>query len=338
MLTVLDRLPPGLLEAAPAQLHAALAGPALIHLPGRRHEPLFVAALLHGNETTGWLALRALLQKYVGRTLPRALSIFIGNVAAARTGARRLPAQPDYNRVWAGDGTPEHVMARQVLDAMRTRGVFASIDLHNNTGRNPHYAIVNRLGHAFFQLATLFQRTVIYSRTPDTTLTHAFSALCPAVTLECGLPGGAHGTAHALDYLEACLHLAHVPATPVHAHDMDLFHSVAVVRVPDGVRVGFGATDADIQFAADLDRLNFRELAAGVCVARVRPRSGARLEVLNEHGVEVHADYFVIEDDEIRVAVPVMPAMLTTQADIVRLDCLCYLMQRFDWHAAPRDG
>ena len=338
MLTVLDDLPRGLLDAAPSQLHEVLAGPTLIHLPGRRNEPLFAAALLHGNETTGWLALRALLQKYAGRTLPRALSIFIGNVAAARIGARQLASQPDYNRIWVGDGTPEHAMARQVLDDMRTREVFASIDLHNNTGLNPHYAIVSRLGHAFFQLATLFQRTVVYSRKPDTTLTHAFSALCPAVTLECGLPGGAHGTAHALEYMDACLHLSHIPETPVHGRDMDLFHSVAVVRVPEEVRFGFGETDADIQFAPDLDRLNFRELAAGVRLARVRPGSGARLEVWNEQGEDAHADYFVIEDDEIRVATPVMPAMLTTQADIVRLDCLCYLMQRFDWHEALRGG
>jgi succinylglutamate desuccinylase len=79
-----------------------LPGPALIHLPGRRIPPLFVSVLLHGNEDTGWLAAQSVLKKYATVELPRALSLFIGNVEAARTGLRRLDGQPDYNRVWPG--------------------------------------------------------------------------------------------------------------------------------------------------------------------------------------------------------------------------------------------
>ena len=170
-----------------------LPGPSLIHLPGRRPEPLLVSVLQHGNEVTGWLALRALLQKYADRELPRALSIFIGNVRAARYNQRFLDDQPDYNRIWRipadRPATPEHAMMQRVVDEMRARKVFASVDVDNTTGLNPHYTCVNRLDHRFFHLATLFSRTVVYFIRPDTVQSLAFANLCPAVTAECGQPG-----------------------------------------------------------------------------------------------------------------------------------------------------
>ena len=157
-----DYLPAGLLDKVAGELHELLNGPTLIHLPGERPEPLFVSVLLHGNEDTGWEALKTVLRKYQNQHLPRALSFFIGNVAAARYGQRHLPLQADYNRIWKGEGDgPEDVMVRQVLERMQELGVFACIDIHNNTGRNPHYACVNQLEHGFFHLARLFSRTEI---------------------------------------------------------------------------------------------------------------------------------------------------------------------------------
>ena len=89
-LHVLDRLPKGLLELDAYMLHTRLPGPTLIHLPGRRERPLFVSVLLHGNETSGWDAMREVLTAYGDRELPRALSLFIGNVEAASAGRRHL--------------------------------------------------------------------------------------------------------------------------------------------------------------------------------------------------------------------------------------------------------
>jgi succinylglutamate desuccinylase len=142
MLTVLDTLPERFLDTPARELHRLLAGPTLIHLPGRRQPPLFISVLLHGNEDSGVVALQSVLRAYGQRLLPRALSILIGNVAAAREGLRRLDDQPDYNRVWPGSDahaeTPEHAAMQQVHCLMQARGVFASIDIHNNTGLNPH--------------------------------------------------------------------------------------------------------------------------------------------------------------------------------------------------------
>jgi len=329
MLTVLDALPDGLLACEATELHRVLDGPTLIHLPGRRPEPLFVSVLLHGNEDTGWQAVRALLHEYQGRELPRALSVFVGNVAAARHGRRRLDGQPDYNRVWSGSGLQEQGMMRQVIDDMARRQVFASIDIHNNTGHNPHYACINRLENTFMQLATLFSRTVVYFTKPDGVQSKAFAGLCPAVTVECGQPAQPHGVEHAREFLHAGLNLAALTGHPLPQGDIDLFHTVAIVKVPEVLDISFGGrSDCDISFPDDIDRLNFSELPANTLLGWLGSERKSWLEAWDEQGNEVGDQHFSYANNEISLRTAVMPSMLTCDSRIVRQDCLCYLMER----------
>jgi hypothetical protein len=329
MLRIIEQLPPGLLDCEAHQLHTVLSGPTLVHLPGRDPRALFVSVLLHGNEDTGWLAARDLLRHYADRPLPRSLSLLIGNVRAARYGMRRLDDQPDFNRVWSGGDTPEHAMASQVQEEMGRRPLFASVDIHNNTGFNPHYACVNRLDHRFFHLAALFGRTVVYFIRPDTVQSLAFARMCPAVTLECGQPGQPHGVDHALQYLQACLHLSEIPVHRVPSHDIDLFHTVAVVKVPPGVSFGFDGEEQHIRFVPELDHLNFRELPEGTTLGWLAPSSAVPLDVSDEQGREVGDRYFAVRNGELQTRVPVMPSMLTLNSRVIRQDCLCYLMERY---------
>jgi len=337
MLKQLDQIPFGLLDLEATQLADALGGPTLIHLEGRRQAPLLVTVLMHGNETTGWEAVRELLRPYVAGEmgLPRALSLFISNVSAAAVGLRRLDKQPDYNRVWPGcedRGTPEHTLMRQVMETMKQRGVFASIDVHNNTGVNPHYACVNVIDNRFLHLATMFGRTVVYFIRPCGVQSLAMSKVCPSVTLECGKPGQLNGVEHARDYLNACLHLAAHPEHSVSSQDIDLFHTVAIVKVAPETSFGFDGEDVDIRFEDDLDYLNFRELPRGTRIGRLKPGNGIGLEVVDERGNDVSQRYFSTEDAELKLRVPVMPSMLTRDGRVVRQDCLCYLMERYNDH------
>jgi succinylglutamate desuccinylase len=337
MLNELEALPSGLLDLDATGLHAALGGPTLIHLEGRREPALFVSVLLHGNETTGWEAIRELLQRYTPgggeAALPRSLALFIGNTAAAAAGLRRLDGQPDYNRVWpGGDGSdsPERRLMAQVVARMAERGVFASVDVHNNTGPNPHYACVNVVEPRTLHLAALFGRTVVHFQRPRGVAAMAMATLCPSVTLECGRAGQVHGTEHARDYLDACLHLAEHPTHPVAAHDVDLFRTVAIVKIPAEVRFGFAGNALDLCLAGDLDRLNFRELPAGtpfgeVCGDATR---GIPLDVRDDEDADVAARYFERAGRELRTRLPLMPAMLTQDVRVIRQDCLCYLMER----------
>jgi hypothetical protein len=256
-------------------------------------------------------------------------------VAAAARGLRHLDGQPDYNRIWPGSELPptrEHALVEQVVDLMAKRGVFASVDVHNNTGLNPHYACVNRLDNRFLHLAALFSRTLVYFLRPRGVQSMAMARLCPAVTLECGKPGQPRGTEHALEYLDACLHLAEHNPHAVVPQDVDLFHTVATVRVRSDTRFGFGARGVDLELAPDLDRLNFRELPAGTLLGCLHSALGLGLEVSDEQGVDVTDRYLIADDRELKLRVSVMPSMFTTDHRVVRQDCLGYLMERFDGH------
>ena len=141
----------------------------LFDLPGRQARPLFVSVLLHGNEDTGWRAIQEVLRRHRAVLLPRRLMLFTGNIEAARAKVRTLPEQSDYNRCWPGADqpvTPEAELMRRVVAFARRAAPFASIDIHNNTGNNPHYACVNRLDDLFLHLARLFGRTVVYFTKP----------------------------------------------------------------------------------------------------------------------------------------------------------------------------
>ena len=340
MLNVLTAIPGGLLELDAPRLHEILPGPTLLQLPGRRPEPLFVSVLLHGNEDVGWLAIRSLLRDYATKDLPRALTVFIGNVAAARANQRFLPEQPDYNRIWQGgpgvDGRPEQRMVDEVLQYARTNRLFACIDVHNTTGINPHYASLRRTGHRSLQLAVLFGRTVVYYRRPKGVLIAALSDVCPAVTVECGRPGQEQGVAHARDYIDACLRLSEIPNHAVATHDIDLFHTIATVKVPGPLSFGF-TDDNDIRLVNDLDHLNFRELPVGTTLGWVRSDSNARLDVRDESGADVSERFFSLQNGEIRTRLPVIPALLTLSVQAIRQDCLCYLMERYEQPALPSD-
>jgi hypothetical protein len=155
------------------------------------------------------------------------------------------------------------------------------------------------------------------------------SKLCPAVTLECGKSEHSLGTEHALQYLEACIHLSKLPSTPVPAHDIDLFHTTATVKIPRNVSFGFDDESVDLTLYKELERYNFRELESGVCFASTALRHAHLLEVTDEKGHQVFDDYFSLTRGRLVTVKPVMPSMLTRNLEVIRQDCLCYLMERY---------
>jgi succinylglutamate desuccinylase len=327
----LDYVPEGLLEVNPAELYKVLPQPTLIHLSGKQNSTLFVSVMLHGNETTGLLAMQALLKKYQARQLPRNLSIFFGNVAAARYGQRRLDEQADFNRVWPGtEYAPcaETEMAQQIVEVMAGRNLFASVDIHNNTGLNPHYGCINRLDAPFQQLATLFARLVVYFTRPKGVQSAAFANLCPAVTLECGRPDQSYGMSHALDFVDSCLNLAELPTYPVHSQDIDLFHTVAQVKIKPTIEFSFTEDHVSLKLDQDLEKMNFFEVPAGTALGRLKDAEPMPVEARDENGIDISQHFFELRNQELLFKRPAMPSMLTLNERVIKQDCLCYLMER----------
>ncbi len=331
LLQQLDAVPDGLLEASSRDLHEILPRPTLLHLKGKQNNTLFISVMLHGNETTGLLAVQSLLKKYESKILPRNLSIFFGNISAAREGVRRLDDQADFNRIWPGtEYAPcvETQMAQQIVDTMADRNLFASVDIHNNTGLNPHYGCINRLDPAYQQLATLFARFVVYFTRPKGVQSMAFAQLCPAVTLECGRPDQTYGVKHAFDFIDSCLNLAELPDHPVHPQDIDLFHTVAQVKIRPDVAFSFNDSDVPLLLDRDLEKMNFFEVPAGTALGRVNDHTVLPVEARDEHGQDVSDRFFALRDGELMFKRATMPSMMTLNERVIKQDCLCYLMER----------
>lgn len=333
-LNELDYIPEGLLERPASALHHTLDGPTLIHLQGKNKTPLFVSVLQHGNETSGWEAVRRLLKShYEFDELPRSLSILIGNVQAAKSNLRRLDDQLDYNRCWPGghneDSEPGKLF-QQVTERMRSLAPVASMDIHNNTGLNPHYAAINRVRPEFLRLASRFSNKVVYFTMPGGTQSMAFSKFCPAVTLECGQAGDVHGTDHSLAYIESCLQLEAISGAPLEADDVHLYHMVATVTVPDDLLFGFGNVPTDIAFLKDLDALNFQELPSGSSFGEINVGHPKPLLANDIHGTDVTSQFFRFDRKQLETIREVMPSMLTLDRRVIHQDCLCYLMERIN--------
>lgn len=338
----LDRLPEGFLNATAQSLHGLLPPATLVHLPGVIPRPLLVSVLLHGNEDAGLKAVQQVLRQAAGQPLQRALSIFFGNVEAARHNVRFLPSQPDFNRIWSDShaDSPYGRMAQAVVKAMLARGVFAVLDLHNNTGRNPLYSCISPSDHAAFKLAALFSEIAVRTGTISGTLTGAFAPHCPAITCECGEIGNAEGVRRAAGLVEQCLGLTSDGLAEVDDSRLTTYEAFATIAVPDGLGIAVGGPVADdgIQLSPDIDLLNFRELPAGFSLAKAgRNLHGEALLALDDRGMPM-TGVFVRDGDDVRLAEASTPAMLTPHEDAIRKTCLGYLMRRLPPAATTPDA
>jgi len=326
----IDRYPEKLLSCDARALQQIFPQPTLLHLTGKQQRPIFISVLLHGNETTGFLAVQQLLKKYAGQVLPRSISIFFGNTQAAELNVRRLEQQPDYNRIWPATEMSaglETQIAEDIVAVMRQKQVFMSIDIHNNTGLNPHYACINKLDKPFLQLANLFGRIVVYFTRPLGVQSGAFAELCPSVTLECGRPEQQKGVDHALSYLNDCLHLKELNQSVVHHQDIELVHTVAQVKVKPSIDFSFHDNNSDLLFKTDLERFNFTEIPAGTCFGLIKEGAHMPLSVIDEQGVDITEQFFTFNGKRLEIKRATIPSMLTLNEQVIRQDCLCYLME-----------
>ena len=309
-LRVHSRIPEGLLDCPAADLHLHLGGPTLLDLPGVASPPLFVSVLLHGNETSGWDGLRRYLKAH--RTLVRALTVFIGNTEAAAQGLRVLPWQSDFNRIWRNAEGPGAEIAAAVESALAGRRFFAAIDFHNNTGHNPHYAVVTDLEPHNLGLAYLFSEKAVLMEEPDTVLTRKLAERYPAVAVEVGPVGDPRCIERVTDYLSRAMALDAVPTARPDV--FSLFRTRARVHVRDDVPFGFEGDEGDADAKAlvltgGVEAVNFHELGPGSLFGASPLELGRVLQVLDVSHRDVTSAYFEKQGQAIVLRQSVVPAM-----------------------------
>lgn len=330
---MLSQLPDGILDVAADQLHQFVDDLTLVELSGQIKRPLFISILQHGNETTGWEALRIFLKQHLPK-LPRTLIILFGNIQAAKHNVRQLDGGFDYNRCWPGSRPKHHPLARKMADItqwVKQQKPLASVDIHNNTGRNPHYAGVNAIKKEHINLASLFSQTIIHITSPDGIQSGAFAEFCPAITIECGMSGTADGIEQTITFLENLCQLTdlnQIPGVSEHQQVMNIF---AVVKLKKNMTIGIqgdAQTPVDFEIPDDLDYHNFHQLQPGTRFGRLQTaETPMPITVTDAMDHDITEQYFSIDEQQLRLNQSVMPAMITLSPQAIKLDCLCYLMR-----------
>lgn len=324
-----QKLPKNLFSTPINKLHDLLKGPSLFHLRGKSQKTLFISTLLHGNETSGFLALKSFFKKYDSQELPISICLFIGNTMAAKYGQRQLEGQKDWNRVWVPKELPEcpeKSIATKVLEYGKKLPLFASVDIHNNTGHNPSYSCINYLDPVFFKLAQLFNKKTVYFTTPHQALSVQFGRFCPSLTIEAGMPGEKEGIELILDFLEKIMRVPDLSTLPP-PEDIPFFHTIGRIKTPKNTRINFQndpQSHDEFSLRDDLDSFNFRSVP-------VKKRWGyAQQDFIVEsfEGKDIFNKYFERENNSLLIRKSFTPCMLTKDIDIIQSDCLCYIMEK----------
>ena len=326
---------PSSIDADPVAWLAALGAPTVVRLTGvDRSRRRGVSTLVHGDEPSGFLALHAFLRGGVRPAVDVVATIAAVDAARAPPGFahRFLPGRRDLNRCFPGgavlDDDVQLRLARALHDALLGDAPLeALVDLHNNSGRNPCYALVPVVDERRLQVAALFDTTLVMDagRLPGT-LTDAVAARTPSVTVECGQ--GADPAAHdaARGGLARFLtrdRLFDAPPPP-----FSVFAGNQPVRLAPDAVVAFGdvpVDGADLTLFADVDRFNFTTMPPGTALGVVGGRRVFPLVVPTPNG-DVARDLFAVDGDRLVTVQPVTPVMMTTKLAAARGDCLCYVV------------
>ena len=302
-LRVETALPSALTELPANRLADMLDGPTLFDLRRAGEPPLFVSVLVHGNETSGWEAVRRLRRELAACSV----LLFVGNVEAARAGARTLPTRPDFNRVWEGGEWPEARVADQVAQHVAAAKPRLAVDIHNNTGRNPPYSVVARQDAATLAAARAFAPRALLATQPSGFQTGRFARFCTAITIEVGTPDDPSSVDRAAAFLRRALH----PPPPARRDVLALFETVARVTLSD-----------DAVIVPDTQRFNFRTAPAGAVLVK----HGA-VAAHAADGTNLDEVYFGHENGGTVLKRPSVIAMYTGDLNAARQDCLCYLLE-----------
>lgn len=313
----------------------SLRKPTLIRIPGTDARPRarLVSTLLHGNEDSGYRAVLDMLRS--GEHYPFDLWIFLGNIRAAHQEGwfahRYLDGQEDFNRTW-GLNAPTTRMRRcsdAIHEILAAEDLEAAVDIHNNTGLNPYYAIVPDPTQEALRLAATLADTILRWPLRAHTLMEVMSPICPSVSVECGLPALEENRQFAATSLRRFLNITSLEDSgSLTAHIYEMTHRV-IVR-PE-VPFAFGGVlteDLDLVLHPGLDHYNFGMLLAGTELGHVPEGGGMPLLATDMRGREDTERFFEIRGGALIVTEDITPVMLTTTVQQTRRDCFFYIARR----------
>ena len=326
-LKYLTEIPDKLLNIEREEIYDLFPEPTLIHLKGNKPEALFLSTMLHGNEFTSFIVLKKLLNEYSKKNLPRDLIIFIGNTIATSQGVRHLEDQIDYNRIWEVGDTPEHKIADQVISYAKEQQIFASIDIHNNTGINPLYGCINSLEKDFLSLASYFGDNTVYFTEPHNVQSMAFSKFCTSITIEAGLPGSSEGVEASYNFVKEILEIDKLVENKSRSVT-EVYHTIGRIMIDSDSTVDFDnskSSPSDFSLVPTIDTKNFQLIKKFSKLGFAKSLSKIKIE--DNNGNDISNDFLILKDNELLTNRIFIPSMFTKDIYVMKEDCLGYIME-----------
>ncbi len=320
-----NTLPPELLLNPANMAYQFIDDLCLFHLKGEVNQPLVISTLLHGNETSGFEALRILIQKYQNKRMPRDLILVFGNIQAARLGIRQIKGQVDYNRIWDDGLSNEHLKTRSILQYLKDQNLLATIDLHNTSGKNPYYVAIDQLSHQTIALAQFISDRIVYFKEPHSVFSAALAEFCPSITFEAGLSGNFEIINYIAGFLDEIMNLKFLPQISSHKKQVQILHSYGRICIPNGVEFVFGENPDCLSIDAYLDRHNFELVQPGTIFAKNARHK--QFIVLDENSQNIADSYFKNENGNLVTTQDFIPSLITTHPEIAKDDVLGYIMK-----------
>ncbi len=307
------------------------AGPTWIRQSGHDGSRVRVlTTLLHGNEPSG---ARAVARWLASGQKPAVDTVFfIASVEAALTepifSHRMLPGHPDANRTYRApfNGQPGQ-LALEVLDRVEELRPEALVDLHNNTGHNPAYAVVTSTDDAVLSLTSLFAERLVHSDLNLGALIEASAAWCPSVVIECGRAGDAEADEVAWRGLQGYLSKADLELGARPSGRLEVLHHPLRVSVKPGVSLALAThRSASAALTVDLgvEGFNFRPMPAETVIGWSDEDDGLPIIAVGAGGVDVASELFELRGSTIVTRAPMVPVMMTVNPEIALSDCLFY--------------
>ena len=129
--------------------------------------------------------------------------------------------------------------------------------------------------------------------------------------------------------------MSEIPDHPVPDGDLHLFHTLATIRITPRSTFEFRSPDTnhdqtavDLWLRPDLDLLNFQELSAGQVWGWSQVTPHLPVTAGDQHLNNCTDEFLCRQQTAIQLTRPAIPAMLTCDAQVVRQDCLGYLMEQ----------
>ena len=289
-----------------------------------------LVTLLHGNEPSGW---RAVWHWLCAEERPAVtLLLVVASVAAALHDApfshRMLPRARDLNRCFSPpfDDEQGH-LAEEILTLLRLHRPEAVVDMHNTSGRGPHFAVVAFDDPRHDAIAALFSHRLVVCSLGLGALMETSDEACPVVTVEVGGREDPGADAVAMAGLERFVRAAEIRPRRDDMPRLAKLHAPLRLELCDGVTLTYADTPRpghDVTLNPVIEHHNFGTVAEDTPLGWTRADPRQLFRARDASGLCAVRQLVRVADGVLYPAQPLILFMITTHVGIAESDCLLY--------------